>query len=39
MIEMSGVNKFFGAFHVLKDVNLAVARGEKVVVCGPHSMP
>ena len=35
MIEMSGVNKFFGAFHVLKDVNLAVARGEKVVVCGP----
>ena len=35
MIEMSAVNKFFGAFHVLKDVNLAVARGEKVVVCGP----
>jgi general L-amino acid transport system ATP-binding protein len=35
MIEMSGVNKYFGAFHVLKDVNLAVGRGEKVVVCGP----
>jgi len=35
MIEMSQVNKYFGAFHVLKDVNLAVGRGEKVVVCGP----
>jgi general L-amino acid transport system ATP-binding protein len=35
MIEMKGVNKYFGAFHVLKDVNLAVGRGEKVVVCGP----
>jgi len=35
MIEMSRVNKYFGAFQVLKDVNLAVGRGEKVVVCGP----
>jgi general L-amino acid transport system ATP-binding protein len=35
MIEMSQVNKYFGAFQVLKDVNLAVGRGEKVVVCGP----
>ena len=35
MIEMSAVNKYFGAFHVLKDVSLAVGRGEKVVVCGP----
>jgi general L-amino acid transport system ATP-binding protein len=35
MIEMTGVNKYFGAFHVLKDVNLTVGRGEKVVVCGP----
>ena len=35
MIEMSKVNKWFGAFHALKDVDLAVARGEKVVVCGP----
>ena len=35
MIEMTGVNKYFGAFHVLKDVDLAVGRGEKVVVCGP----
>jgi general L-amino acid transport system ATP-binding protein len=35
MIEMSEVNKYFGAFQALKDVNLAVGRGEKVVVCGP----
>ena len=35
MIEMSAVNKYFGAFHVLKDVDLSVGRGEKVVVCGP----
>ncbi len=35
MIEMSKVNKWFGAFHALKDVDLAVGRGEKVVVCGP----
>jgi general L-amino acid transport system ATP-binding protein len=35
MIEMSEVNKFFGAFQVLRDVNLSIARGEKVVVCGP----
>jgi general L-amino acid transport system ATP-binding protein len=35
MIEMSKVNKWFGAFHALKDVDLSVGRGEKVVVCGP----
>jgi general L-amino acid transport system ATP-binding protein len=35
MIEMAGVNKFFAAFQVLKDIDLSVARGEKVVVCGP----
>ena len=35
MIEMIKVNKWFGAFHVLKDVDLTVGRGEKVVVCGP----
>ena len=34
-IEMAGVNKWFGALHVLRDVNLAVAPGERVVVCGP----
>jgi general L-amino acid transport system ATP-binding protein len=35
MIEMLKVNKWFGAFHALKDVDLSVGRGEKVVVCGP----
>ena len=35
MIELRHVDKWFGAFHVLKDVSLTVRRGEKVVVCGP----
>jgi general L-amino acid transport system ATP-binding protein len=35
MIELRHVDKWFGAFQVLKDVSLTVARGEKVVVCGP----
>ncbi len=34
-VEMIGVNKWYGEFHVLKDVNLKVTRGEKIVVCGP----
>ncbi|PIF03588.1 MAG: ABC transporter ATP-binding protein [Arcobacter sp.] len=35
MIEMNNVNKWYGDFHVLKDVNLKVKKGEKVVICGP----
>ena len=35
MIELRHVDKWFDAFHVLKDVSLTVKRGEKVVVCGP----
>ena len=35
MIEMEGVNKWFGDFHVLKDINLLVREGERVVLCGP----
>ncbi len=35
VVEMSGVNKWYGSHHVLKDINLAVAAGEKLVVCGP----
>jgi glutamate transport system ATP-binding protein len=35
LVVVSGVNKHFGALHVLKDVDLAVARGEVVVVIGP----
>jgi len=34
-IEMINVNKWFGDFHVLKDINLTVGTGEKVVICGP----
>lgn len=34
-IEMIGVNKWFGDFHVLKDINLTVATGQRVVICGP----
>jgi general L-amino acid transport system ATP-binding protein len=35
MIEMRNVQKWYGEFHVLKDVSLSVQRGERVVVCGP----
>ena len=34
-IEMVNVNKWFGDFHVLKDINLQVGSGERVVICGP----
>jgi general L-amino acid transport system ATP-binding protein len=34
-IRMSGVNKWYGAFHVLRDIDLEVAPGEKLVLCGP----
>jgi general L-amino acid transport system ATP-binding protein len=35
MIEMRKVCKWFGAFQALRDVDLSVAKGEKIVVCGP----
>jgi general L-amino acid transport system ATP-binding protein len=35
IIELRHVDKWFGDFHVLKDINLEVKRGERVVVCGP----
>jgi general L-amino acid transport system ATP-binding protein len=34
-ITMERVNKWYGQFHVLRDINLKVAGGEKIVVCGP----
>lgn len=34
-VELSDVNKWYGDFHVLKDVNLTVTRGERIVICGP----
>jgi len=35
IIEMVGVNKWFGDFQVLKDINLTVSSKQKIVVCGP----
>jgi general L-amino acid transport system ATP-binding protein len=34
-IEFSGVHKWYGAFHVLRNIDLTVGRGERIVVCGP----
>jgi polar amino acid transport system ATP-binding protein len=35
IIRIEGVNKWYGQFQVLTDINLAVAPGERIVVCGP----
>jgi ABC-type polar amino acid transport system ATPase subunit len=35
VIELTGVSKYFGPFKALDDINLCVASGERVVVCGP----
>ena len=35
IIEMESVNKWYGDFHVLKNINLNVKQGEKIVICGP----
>lgn len=35
MISMQAVNKWYGAFHVLRDINLTVNKGERIVICGP----
>ncbi|RYC31551.1 amino acid ABC transporter ATP-binding protein [Lichenibacterium minor] len=34
-VSLTGVHKWYGSFHVLRDVNLHVRRGEKIVICGP----
>jgi general L-amino acid transport system ATP-binding protein len=34
-VELIGVGKWFGHFHVLRDINLLVKRGERIVICGP----
>ncbi len=34
-IQMVGVHKWYGDFHVLKDINLNVDAGERIVICGP----
>jgi general L-amino acid transport system ATP-binding protein len=35
IIQLQGVNKWYGQFHVLKDINLNVSPGERIVLCGP----
>ena len=34
-IQITGMHKWYGSFHVLKDINLTVNQGERIVVCGP----
>ena len=34
-LELVGVNKWYGDFHVLRDINLKVMGGERIVICGP----
>ncbi len=34
-VDISNVHKWYGEFHVLKNINLSVAQGEKIVICGP----
>ncbi len=35
IIDLNQVNKWYGDFHVLKDIDLVVHKGERIVVCGP----
>ncbi len=34
-VEIAGMHKWYGDFHVLRDINLIVRRGERIVICGP----
>ncbi|MCB1488705.1 MAG: amino acid ABC transporter ATP-binding protein, partial [Bauldia sp.] len=34
-INIADMNKWYGDFHVLKNINLQVGRGERIVICGP----
>src|SRR3984885_15911466 len=34
-VEGVGLNKWYGEFHVLRDIDLKVQRGERIVICGP----
>jgi len=35
IIEITDMHKWFGDFHVLKDINLTVHKGERIIICGP----
>jgi general L-amino acid transport system ATP-binding protein len=34
-IQITRMNKWYGTFHVLRDINMTVQRGERIVICGP----
>src|SRR6187399_2436429 len=34
-VDITGMHKWYGEFHVLRDINLTVKRGERIVICGP----
>src|SRR6202051_5222137 len=35
IVNIIGLNKWYGDFHVLRDINLDVGKGERIVICGP----
>jgi len=35
IVEMTGINKWYGPYHALRDIDLQVAGGERIVICGP----
>jgi len=35
VVQMMGVNKWYGQFHVLRDIDMDVLKGERIVICGP----
>jgi len=35
IVGITGLNKWYGDFHVLRDINMDVAKGERIVICGP----
>jgi general L-amino acid transport system ATP-binding protein len=35
IVSIKGLNKWYGDFHVLRDVNLEIGKGERIVICGP----
>ena len=34
-IQITAMNKWYGTFHVLRDINMTVRKGERIVICGP----
>ncbi len=35
IVSINQLNKWYGDFHVLRDINMDVAKGERIVICGP----